>query len=430
VKKLSPEEEADLRSRFPDEYFAVMPGDKIVGIDGTALNPEDPLTAAPNDYYKLDQAVQKAGNESGRPVELQIVRHESGKTEAVKLQPRFVVPFGKDPLNFAGMLPRTTVGELQADSSGKNILRPGDIVVRIVSANDPTENPTFENLTNTLNRAGQSTQPVEITVLRGDKRETFTIKELKKVGKNWYGLGFGPGYDSANPLIAGSLPDSPAAKAGIPAGAVITSINGAKVANWFDIQRIIAESAVAQAVKVTATHDGKEKEFQLTLAEADVIAARNMRYSIAPAQGALAEQIMIRKAENPLKAAWWGVTETRDFILQFYVTIRRMFDGSVSYTNLMGPLGIFTAGTQFAFKGTDWLIWFLAMISANLAVVNFLPIPVVDGGHFVFLCLEKVQGKPVSQRAQSIAQVVGLALLLGVFLLVTYQDINRMIGTY
>jgi regulator of sigma E protease len=107
-----------------------------------------------------------------------------------------------------------------------------------------------------------------------------------------------------------------------------------------------------------------------------------------------------------------------------------MFDGSVSYTNLMGPLGIFSAGTQFAFKGTDWLIWFLAMISANLAVVNFLPIPVVDGGHFVFLCLEKIQGKPVSQRAQSIAQVVGLALLLGVFLLVTYQDITRMINPY
>src|SRR5687768_14745457 len=91
---------------------------------------------------------------------------------------------------------------------------------------------------------------------------------------------------------------------------------------------------------------------------------------------------------------------------------------------------LFPYTTLFAFKGTDWLIWFLAMISANLAVVNFLPIPVVDGGHFVFLCLEKIQGKPVSQRMQSIAQVVGLALLLGVFLLVTYQDINRMLSPY
>ena len=103
-----------------------------------------------------------------------------------------------------------------------------------------------------------------------------------------------------------------------------------------------------------------------------------------------------------------------------------MVQGSVSYKNIMGPLGIFSAGTRFAYKGHDWLIWFLSMISANLAVVNFLPIPIVDGGLFMFLILEKIQGRPLSQRTQSIAQIVGLALLLGVFLIVTYQDIARM----
>jgi regulator of sigma E protease len=66
------------------------------------------------------------------------------------------------------------------------------------------------------------------------------------------------------------------------------------------------------------------------------------------------------------------------------------------------------------------------MISANLAVVNFLPIPIVDGGLFVFLILEKVMGKPLSPRAQSVAQLVGLALIAGVFLFVTYHDIVRL----
>jgi regulator of sigma E protease len=89
----------------------------------------------------------------------------------------------------------------------------------------------------------------------------------------------------------------------------------------------------------------------------------------------------------------------------------------------MGPVGIFQAGTGFASKGGDWLLWFLAMISANLAVVNFLPIPIVDGGLFTFLILEKIKGKPLSAKAQTIAQYVGLALLLGVFLFVTYQDV-------
>ena len=97
-------------------------------------------------------------------------------------------------------------------------------------------------------------------------------------------------------------------------------------------------------------------------------------------------------------AAAWGVGETRDFILQFYLTLQRMFQGSVSYKNMMGPVGIVTAGARFAFKGTDWLIWFLSLISANLAVVNFLPIPVLDGGHMVLLIAEKVRGKPVKDR--------------------------------
>ena len=103
-----------------------------------------------------------------------------------------------------------------------------------------------------------------------------------------------------------------------------------------------------------------------------------------------------------------------------------MFQGSVSYKNMMGPVGIFNAGRAFAYKGNDWLIWFLAMISANLAVVNFLPIPIVDGGLFTFLIVEKIQGKPLGAKTQSIAQVVGLAIILSVFLLVTYQDIARI----
>ena len=93
----------------------------------------------------------------------------------------------------------------------------------------------------------------------------------------------------------------------------------------------------------------------------------------------------------------------------------------------MGPLGIFSSGAKIAAKGADWLLWFLSMISANLAVVNFLPIPIVDGGLFTFLILEKIQGKPLSARAQAIAQYVGLAFLAGVFLFVTYNDILRAI---
>ena len=75
-----------------------------------------------------------------------------------------------------------------------------------------------------------------------------------------------------------------------------------------------------------------------------------------------------------------------------------MFTGELSYKNAMGPVGMITTGKQIATKGTNWLLWYLAMISANLAVVNFLPIPIVDGGLFTLLILEKIQGKPCRRR--------------------------------
>jgi regulator of sigma E protease len=142
----------------------------------------------------------------------------------------------------------------------------------------------------------------------------------------------------------------------------------------------------------------------------------------------LDEEIVVRKTGSALVAVKWGAEETRDLILQFYVTLQRMFGGSISASNLMGPIGIVGAGAKFAFKGNDWLVWFLAMISANLAVVNFLPIPIVDGGLFLFLIIEKIQGKPLSPRARDAAQLVGLALILSVFVMVTFNDIVRMIG--
>src|ERR1700759_2986820 len=102
-----------------------------------------------------------------------------------------------------------------------------------------------------------------------------------------------------------------------------------------------------------------------------------------------------------------------------------MVPGSARHANMIGPLGPGPTGAQFALRGMDWLIWFLAMISANLAVVNFLPIPIVDGGLFTFLILEKIMGRPLSPKAQQVAQFVGLGLILGVFILVTFQDISR-----
>lgn len=415
------------RDLVSDDYLAVKPGERIVAINGEPVNA--PAKAASLEesaraIHQLDEAIQRAGLAGGKPVTL-TVADASGQTRERTVTPRLEPAFGSTPLNFAGLIPRATVVEVMRDSPAQGKLMPGDVVTRIVTAGDPRDNPTRDEFVARVKQAGGGAQPVTIAVLRDGKpvqvEVTPTVIKIKGMPATPK-VGVELGYDAAHAVVAGVVENSPAAQAGIPAGATVTSVNGRPVQSWYDVHRELSQAQPGQPVGIVATTPNGEVKRELTLTAEQVAQARGVHY-FAPL--ALNELTAVRKSKNPLQAAGWGVMETRDFILQFYLTIRRMLDGSVSPTNLMGPLGIFQAGKAFAFKGTDWLVWFLAMISANLAVVNFLPIPIVDGGLFVFLIAEKIKGRPISPRTQSIAQVVGLALLLGIFLFVTYHDIMR-----
>jgi regulator of sigma E protease len=303
-------------------------------------------------------------------------------------------------------------------------IRTGDLIVSI-RINDLQAWPSRDQFIRLIHQAGEEKQSVDLEVRRGDQTITATgLTPSARVGKGKRGLGIALEMAEQNPITAQPMENSPAAKAGIPRGARIFEIDGLPVRDWHDIHRLLAQSSGTSIVRAFL-EDGKTiSSFALALDDESRQAISRIRY--APGlMGYIQEHIEPRKTSNPILAAGWGVTETRDLLLQFYVTLHRLTQGSVSASNFMGPIGIVYSGSIFAARGTDWLFWFLAMISANLAVVNFLPIPIVDGGLFVFLILEKIQGKPLSERMQTVAQVVGLAIILSVFVLVTYQDIVR-----
>lgn len=95
---------------------------------------------------------------------------------------------------------------------------------------------------------------------------------------------------------------------------------------------------------------------------------------------------------------------------------------------LRGPVGIVHAGTTVADRGLMYVVFFLAMISVNLAVLNFLPLPIVDGGMFLYLVYEKLTGRPPPPRVQGAATLAGLCLLACLFLLTFYNDVMRLVG--
>jgi|CXWL01.1.fsa_nt_gi membrane-associated protease RseP (regulator of RpoE activity) len=137
----------------------------------------------------------------------------------------------------------------------------------------------------------------------------------------------------------------------------------------------------------------------------------------------------ILRGENALDAVWIGMHKTYYFVLQVYKTMERMiFTRSLGVDSVSGPLGIIDMGGKVAQAGLVKFLFFLAIISANLAVINFLPLPIVDGGLMVFLIIEKIKGSPVSMKVQVATQVVGLFLIIGMFVFVTYQDALRLWG--
>jgi regulator of sigma E protease len=108
-----------------------------------------------------------------------------------------------------------------------------------------------------------------------------------------------------------------------------------------------------------------------------------------------------------------------------YQSLRRiLFTHTVSSSQLGGPLFIGYVTYKTATAGLSRLLYFLGIIGINLSLVNLLPIPILDGGHLLVIAVEKIKGSPVSPRALALAQYVGLALLVSLFLFLTYNDIT------
>ena len=126
---------------------------------------------------------------------------------------------------------------------------------------------------------------------------------------------------------------------------------------------------------------------------------------------------------GPLAAIPAALRETGRLAGDSLGMMRRMLTGEASVKNLSGPVTIARAANASAKRGADWFLYFLALLSLSLAIINLLPIPILDGGHLLYYLIELVKGSPLSERAMAAGQYVGLALLAGLMGLAFYNDI-------
>jgi regulator of sigma E protease len=126
---------------------------------------------------------------------------------------------------------------------------------------------------------------------------------------------------------------------------------------------------------------------------------------------------------GPVAAVPAALRETGRLAADSLGMMRRMLTGEASVKNLSGPVTIARAANASAKRGADWFLYFLALLSLSLAIINLLPIPILDGGHLLYYLIELVKGSPLSERAMAAGQYVGLALLAGLMGLAFYNDI-------
>lgn len=160
----------------------------------------------------------------------------------------------------------------------------------------------------------------------------------------------------------------------------------------------------------------------------EVAALHRVGRSISAPLGLFALEQTTLKGSTPWSALLMGLHETDRVMRTVYLTLVRLFEGTVKVEHLKGPVGIAHIGTIVADRGLLHLWFFLGLISVNLAVVNLLPIPIADGGLLVFLAIEAVTRRPVSPVIQNAAAAVGLLLVIAMFLIVTFNDVSGILA--
>jgi regulator of sigma E protease len=326
-------------------------------------------------------------------------------------------------LDVLGLAPRLKIhavnelmGRFWQSPAAKAGLRPGDIVLSF--ADRPT--PTNRQFIRIAQEIGEN--ETTLTVLRDGQPIRLTVQpEMTDRGAK---VGVINTVDSEHLAVAYVRPNSPADRAGIPAGAVLTAVNAQPVEDWSELVSAL-NGLVGEEVTLTATVGNETKTYPLATLTEDLYDPDD--FSRVLFRSSPFEPIMVLiRHRNPLQAVAWGAEETVRIVVSTYQSLVAMIRGSVDAAKqARGPLGIGELAVGAARTGLLHLVYLMAFLSTALAVFNFLPIPVLDGGHAVLIIIEKVRGKPLPVKLVNVVQMVFLVLILGLFVVITLNDIAR-----
>lgn len=373
------------------------PGDRLVranGIPVTTVEPTAPLTSWRDPEGSLEIAIVRAVGEAGarKPV---LLRVEPLSLFAWTV--RGDIHWGEHTLRVDELQPGSPL-----EAAG---LRPGDVLTHV----DGTSCFDDQELHEALGAKGAD--GCRVRVLREEEPVEFEVPraELRKSGSvRW----------RAMPALGTIVAGGPAAAAGVAEGSTLVELGSTRLRNWGDLIDRIAKAKPGEPLTARWV-DPEGRTIEGTLAPASPLHA-TLEFPVRPVE--------FRVVAGPIEAVSLGARRTVLVSKQVFLMLRSLLRRDVSAKNLAGPIGIVHSFTVILEHGPlSQLIYWLALISVNLGLLNLLPIPILDGGQLLFVAIEKVKGSAVDERVKAVATNVALALLLALFIFVTFHDIRRIL---
>ena len=226
----------------------------------------------------------------------------------------------------------------------------------------------------------------------------------------------GMAQPSTEPVIGGIIEGMSAEKAGLKEGDEILSVDGQTVATWKEFTDKLRTIDEGQNILLKYRRGDNVSEVTVS----PTYNKQEQRILIG-----VQSSIVYEKKSVP-ESFTLAIDHTKEITVMMIDSIVMLFQEPEQTENLAGPIGIIQMSGQVAERGFIPLLNFAALLSINLGIINLLPVPVLDGGHFVNLFIEAVRGKPLGSKAVAYTQRVGIVLLLMLMLFATKNDLVRV----
>ena len=228
------------------------------------------------------------------------------------------------------------------------------------------------------------------------------------------------GGGAITPKVLNVVEDKPAAAAGLKSGDVITNINGYNVSSWDKAQIILYYKNTNEYYTFEVKHtDGTKEEIKIKpeIIKDEETGAESKLFGI---------QIDAEDTSNVFKSFVYSIRKFNSIISSMVYTIWGLISGKIGLSALSGPVGIYEVVGETINYGLNYFLYILAFLSINVGFINILPFPAFDGGHVLFLIIEKIKGSPVNAKIENTCHLIGFILVFLLMIVVTISDIIKL----